>query len=485
MKTMRIPSTRRVLAAFVVLSPLLIASMHGQVVIGDLANSSNQADYIIITPPAYVDVLRPLAVFHTQHNGYTSAFALTDSIYAQFGIRISPDSAVKSFMLHALHAWSDPKPRFFLFGGNLNAVPGHRVASELYPFEDSVLLDSWYVLANDGPGTSLRPRAALGRLPAWDALQLESMVTKTLAYRTHPPGSWSARVIALADSDVWPIYEHAADSSQSGAVRVWPDTLTGHLRTTSPRAWSTDQFLRHLGEGAALVTYWGQANNGQIGTPPHFTPGDVQRIASNSPPAFWMLSGAHAFDVPVASSVTLSLLAAEDRGAVAVGVSAGVHYFSSYQEFMFGLVDHITSSSQIPIGILLQTTIQSQLTSEQNFAVRLTLLGDPALIVATPIVAAIDPPGRGEIPLHAALLQNYPNPFNPTTTIRYALPERSAVRLTVFNTLGQRIATLVQGNQGAGYHEVRFDASGLASGVYLYRLQAGDYVQTRKLLLLR
>jgi len=59
------------------------------------------------------------------------------------------------------------------------------------------------------------------------------------------------------------------------------------------------------------------------------------------------------------------------------------------------------------------------------------------------------------------------------------------VTLSVYNTLGQQVATLVQGEQEAGYHEVRFDASGLSSGVYFYRLQAGTYVETRKLLLLR
>ena len=57
--------------------------------------------------------------------------------------------------------------------------------------------------------------------------------------------------------------------------------------------------------------------------------------------------------------------------------------------------------------------------------------------------------------------------------------------LTVYSTLGQRVATLMQGEKEAGYHEVKFDASGLSSGVYFYRLQAGDYVATKKLLLIR
>ncbi len=90
-----------------------------------------------------------------------------------------------------------------------------------------------------------------------------------------------------------------------------------------------------------------------------------------------------------------------------------------------------------------------------------------------------------ELPLHAGLYQNYPNPFNPSTTIRYGLPNRSPVTLTVFNTLGQQVAVLQNGEQEAGYHEVRFDGSGLSSGVYFYRIQAGDFVLTRKLLILR
>jgi hypothetical protein len=88
-------------------------------------------------------------------------------------------------------------------------------------------------------------------------------------------------------------------------------------------------------------------------------------------------------------------------------------------------------------------------------------------------------------PADSRLYQNYPNPFNPSTTIQYGLQRRSHVNLTVFNTLGQEVATLVDETQDAGYHEVRFDGSGLASGVYFYRLRAGDFVQSRRLVLLR
>jgi len=92
---------------------------------------------------------------------------------------------------------------------------------------------------------------------------------------------------------------------------------------------------------------------------------------------------------------------------------------------------------------------------------------------------------RDGLPQKFELSQNYPNPFNPSTVIRYGLPSRAAVKLSVYNMLGELVVTLVNGEQEAGYYEVVFENPGLASGVYLYRLQAGDFVETRKLVLLR
>ncbi len=83
------------------------------------------------------------------------------------------------------------------------------------------------------------------------------------------------------------------------------------------------------------------------------------------------------------------------------------------------------------------------------------------------------------------LEQNYPNPFNPVTTISYQLPVTSPVRLVVHDMLGREVALLVKEKKEPGNYEVRFDGSGLSSGVYLYQMQAGDFVQTRRLLLLK
>jgi parallel beta-helix repeat protein len=89
------------------------------------------------------------------------------------------------------------------------------------------------------------------------------------------------------------------------------------------------------------------------------------------------------------------------------------------------------------------------------------------------------------LPAAPEILGNYPNPFNPSTSIKYALPLASYVRVEVYNALGQLVTCLVDGVELAGYHEVRFDGSGLASGMYICRLVAGNNVRTGKLLLVK
>jgi len=92
---------------------------------------------------------------------------------------------------------------------------------------------------------------------------------------------------------------------------------------------------------------------------------------------------------------------------------------------------------------------------------------------------------KDELPVKFELSQNYPNPFNPSTNIQFALPEAAQVRLEVYNTLGQKVATVVDEMRSAGYHTVSFDASSLSSGVYLYVITTPGHMETRKMMLIK
>ncbi len=99
------------------------------------------------------------------------------------------------------------------------------------------------------------------------------------------------------------------------------------------------------------------------------------------------------------------------------------------------------------------------------------------------VTAVID--DRINIPSEFLLSQNYPNPFNPTTTINYSVTKESLVRIIVYDALGREVKILVNGEKPARNYRIKFDGSSLSSGIYFYRMQAGDFVETKKLILLK
>jgi hypothetical protein len=96
-----------------------------------------------------------------------------------------------------------------------------------------------------------------------------------------------------------------------------------------------------------------------------------------------------------------------------------------------------------------------------------------------------DPSWIADTPAEFSLSHPYPNPFNPSTTIDYALPSTSHVRMTVYNAMGQEVAELVDDRQAAGRYTVQWNAAGLSSGVYFYRIEAGEFMETGKMLLMK
>ena len=145
------------------------------------------------------------------------------------------------------------------------------------------------------------------------------------------------------------------------------------------------------------------------------------------------------------------------------------------------------SETTMPFAVLDVSFVKSQgpatISYEEPYITSLIL--HSRYVLKDAFVTTVEYNTTPRLPSKVRLEQNYPNPFNPSTTIQYSLPLRSRVTLSAFNTLGQLIATLVDGTEEAGYHEARFDATGLASGVYFYRLRAGEYEETKKLIILR
>ena len=116
-------------------------------------------------------------------------------------------------------------------------------------------------------------------------------------------------------------------------------------------------------------------------------------------------------------------------------------------------------------------------------ATSLYIPGDTMSALITPSVGIYD--NQPAVPGEFRMSQNYPNPFNPSTTIEYSIGKPGLVTIELYNTLGQKVATLVNGNKSIGNYEVTLDASSLTSGIYFYTITAGEFSQTKKMLLLK
>jgi hypothetical protein len=160
----------------------------------------------------------------------------------------------------------------------------------------------------------------------------------------------------------------------------------------------------------------------------------------------------------------------------ATGLGAGNYAIAFSPE---GLLYGITRTKNF-IRIDTTTTGAGSLIGQIRFA------GMSALALRADAVRVnVEEDQQSPFPTTYQLEQNYPNPFNPATRIRYSLPQFSKVKLEIFDMLGRSVAVLVNESKPAGVHQARFEAREVVAGIYFYRLQAGAFVATRKMVLIR
>lgn len=144
-----------------------------------------------------------------------------------------------------------------------------------------------------------------------------------------------------------------------------------------------------------------------------------------------------------------------------------------------------SQSQQVSFDLVMNPFLVSSTSTSTSATTSSPVLFLPIYARPISLLGTFTEGGNGTIPSQYALGQNYPNPFNPSTMIRYDLPRASVVKLEVFDILGRRVATLVNGQMPAGRHEAKLDAGNLSSGQYLVRIQAGRFAQVRSITLMK
>jgi len=343
------------------------------------------------------------------------------------------------------------------------------------------MIDQWFAGDTAESQTFPSPKMAIGRFPAWSGSELETMVNKTLEYEEAPAGTWANRVIAVADSMDYRVFEPDGSYFLSTAASHWSDTISVHVRDDSPWHKSKAEFLDLWNTGSAIISFFGHARGPRFSRASYFTSSDVDSLAIGSPLPLVFFEASQRFEEPDTLPMAVALLRKPDRGGVCVIAPSGLIYATAGRQFTTDVVRQLSIRPREPVG----TAWHSATASDPSIiSARWTLLGDPALVIKSRGTASNDDPPAG-MPSDYVLDQNFPNPFNPSTTIQYALPHATFVRLSVFNTLGQRVAVLRDGVQEAGYHQAEFDGAHVSSGVYYYRIETGSFTAMKKMMLVK
>jgi hypothetical protein len=187
-------------------------------------------------------------------------------------------------------------------------------------------------------------------------------------------------------------------------------------------------------------------------------------------------------------SETFTLLDYENDGDADIVTANVTHNLSLFLNDGFGNFDKYLLCQNSELGGEPLTVLSAKLDNNNSDDIAVLTITDDVVIFLNqdwiPTGIKNDVP-ISKNPQTLQLSQNYPNPFNPTTNIKYSLPKSANVSLRLFDILGREVANLVNDFQQAGQHEILFDAQNLASGMYFYRIKAGDYVETKKMMLMR
>jgi hypothetical protein len=248
---------------------------------------------------------------------------------------------------------------------------------------------------------------------------------------------WGARLLAPANEGTFSVSVETKDLTQ-GTSRLLPNVLL--LTTAGPLALDTIQFQDNRGDANCEVLPFVK----NMGSAAPFKSATVHLVCTDP----WVTG------ITPAELSLYDIAAGETRNP---NVSFWITYNPSIIPDTFNLKFELGMSGHVCWTV-------------------------PVILNVGPVVEVAQ---KGTMPTAYALTQNYPNPFNPSTTIKFELPKTSHVTLTVYDILGRQVSALVNERRDAGVHEVKFEAAGLASGVYFYRIQAGEFVATKKLLLMK
>ena len=456
------------------------SSLHSQPV--TLRDTTNQYDYIIITVPEFVNACEPFRLHKETVRDFRTLVVDTTQIYAEFDSSAIPQDNIRDFISYAGTFWKEPRTKFFLIVGTVSDVPNFQIP---FPSQPTVYFHSDYyygqnIYENDSTITDF----LIGRVPCKDETEINNYFFKVMDYESNNAiYSWMNNALFLC----------AGESSDNvnvafGIAASFPSYIRPHYIAecdTSPFYGTLDSIYNEINQrGNSVVWLLGLGDDPYIGGSDWITIGDLNGFTNQDKYFFTFSSGRQSAILDTNTNLTKAMMTLSNAGSLGGCVFVGYTYFTIGNLFQSNWATRIFNPLINSIG---EALISDNLPIGQLYGyVRkvANLWADPSLKLKYDTTVGVENV-VDEIPQSFVLYQNYPNPFNPTTTIKFVLPVASKVKINVYNSLGQLVETLADKEMESGYHEINFDASRLASGVYLYQLQAGEYLSVKKMILIK
>jgi Peptidase family C25/Secretion system C-terminal sorting domain len=457
----------------------------------ELKNVQHQYDYVIITIDDFSQSCEMFKTHKENYNNFSVLITTHDQIISEFNSKSTTQDNIREFIRYAGTNWSVPKPNYFLFAADLDSIPNFSFRSVDFPGYDDTSYSDYYYGVDTSEDDSTQISYAIGRIAARNVQELENYFNKVIQYESDTEiQPWHNNALFVTD-DLF-----GGDSISNGDIfinfahkiaNLLPDFMYSDFIIpvdTSKYYGNKETILEKINTGNSSVFFIGHANNNVFTHDSLFTIEDVAKLENSEKPFFLSMYGKQNFSHDGKSSIVNEMILS-NNGAISAVTFVGVHFSVSGTT----LYENIWNSlyAKISIGNIFLDVVNtsSNFTEKRKF----NIFGDPSIVLKSDTPTSVQEI-HNTINEKYNLTQNYPNPFNPATTIRYSIPNiandiNQWITLIVYDILGSKIATLVDKTQTPGNYEITFDASNLPSGIYIYSLSANNFMQTKKMILLK
>ena len=452
-----------------------------------LRDQTNQYDFVIITLDEFVPICEQFAEHKNNLKNIKTLVTTKAEILSEFSDSTLLQDNIREFISFAGSNWAEPQPKYFMFASDVDSIPNYSFISVPgYEYTDTSKSDYFYgknIFNEDTTKISF----SIGRIAARTEDELTNYFNKVINYENdNSVYEWNNNSLYLADDGKTDSVFVGNSMFESTAVRVSeniPDYISQKYffqSDSSEYFGTTDSIVNYINNnGVSSVFFCGHGNDTIYTHEAFFAISDVDRLTNVGKPFFVGLTYSQSFSDQNNISMLDQMLFSNSGAFVGIA-PVGVAYF--YANSMRNNSIWKKLYTGVEVGEILKEIQSGGFTLENR---KYNLFGDPTIVLKYDPFADVDS-NPTDLPTEFTLSQNYPNPFNPTTKIAYSIPSNGLnVNLSVYNILGQEVAVLVNSIQNMGNYEVEFDASKLSSGAYLYRLSAGSFVQTCKMILLR